>query len=95
MSQSPPRKTTTHCFPGLSEQYLSQDRDSTPEYVFGVLATIIGIAALYLAYLQLRRRGARIYEMAGDYEMAVNYEMAGDYEMAGGYEMGDNYEIAR
>ncbi|KAF2450365.1 hypothetical protein P171DRAFT_138898 [Karstenula rhodostoma CBS 690.94] len=43
--------------------------ETTPIYIFGILATIIGLAALYLTYLQLRRmRQTHVYDL-GEYEM--------------------------
>jgi hypothetical protein len=52
-----------------SDQQISPPDESTPNYIFGILATVIGMGALCLAFLQLRRTrracGANVYEMAG------------------------------
>lgn len=50
-----------------SAGYLStSSNNTTPEVIFGILATVIGLGALCMTFFQLRRtRRVVLYEMAG------------------------------
>jgi hypothetical protein len=55
-----------------TEQGSSKTGESVQNYVFGISAIVIGIGAIYLAYLQLRRmRHTKVEETLGGYELVM------------------------